>query len=394
MGVFKFYNRFVEIVKDLSKKDYIFYGNDNLLPNKLLRYINESGTAKQCVTKIAEYIEADGFVSDLTALHRFNKEQKGDDFLSDIAQQDSIFSAFALLVKRNGFDEEVEAEVLPFDKIRRDKTSGYWYNPNVGNIKYKENEWQFYPTYNPKATNVAATYPQGEIAYFYRKSADNPYYPIPDYYAGIEDIITSSELSKMDLEMSLNGFMTSGIITFIGNPNQVIEGSRNMTLLQHYDEMMQEFTGQVKNADGFSGRMSLMTTWANSKEEAPVLQTLDAKAIIDASNAKRDAINRDVCRLFKVHPVLIGFSEATVLGNQQALSNAQKILIDTVNPMQRFITDSLKSVFPKFDFTISQKAPVAVADSVLLEVLTEDEKRRIFWGLEPKEIKIEPNVNI
>jgi hypothetical protein len=127
-----------------------------------------------------------------------------------------------------------------------------------------------------------------------------------------------------------------------------------------------------------------MKLWASNKDEVPVLQSFDAKGVLDASNAKRELINREVCRLFKVPPVLVGFSEATILGNQLALANAQKVLIDTVNPMQRFITDSLKTVF-NMDFSISQKQPVAVADAALLNTLTEDEKRNIFWGLEPIE---------
>jgi hypothetical protein len=35
--VYKFFNRIVEVIDDKSKKDWIFYGYDNLFPNKLLR---------------------------------------------------------------------------------------------------------------------------------------------------------------------------------------------------------------------------------------------------------------------------------------------------------------------------------------------------------------------
>jgi predicted RNA-binding protein with PIN domain len=393
--VYKFFNRIVEVIDDKSKKEWIFYGYDNLFPNKLLRYINESGTAKMCTDKVAEYTEADGFLNDVTFKYQFNKEQKGDDFLTDIAQQVAIFGGFALLVKRNLFNEVKEAEVLSLDKIRKDKNDvkKLWYNKNVGNTQYKDNEWKPYPAFNPNAKNVFAEYPQGEIAYFYKKSADNPHYPVPSYYAGIEDVISSAEISKMDLELALNGFMPSSLITFIGNPNQEIPDSHGKTVDDYYDEVLESFTGGIKDRDGLSDRFSLLKFWASTKDEVPVLQSFDAKGVLDASNAKRDLINREVCRLFKVPPVLVGFSEATILGNQLALANAQKVLIDTVNPMQRFITDSLKTVFPAMDFTISQKTPLAVADPALLDVLTAQEKRRIFWGLEPLTENTTQNVN-
>jgi hypothetical protein len=392
--VYKFFNRIVEVIDDKSKKDWIFYGYDNLFPNKLLRYINESGTAKICVDKIAEYIEADGFQNPATTLYQFNKEQKGDDFLTDISQQTSTFWGFALLIKRNSFNEVKEAEVLSLDKIRKDRhdTKKLWYNKNVGNTQYQEKEWKQYPAFNPKATNVFAEYPQGEIAYFYKKSADNPHYPIPSYYAGIEDVISSAEISKMDLELALNGFMPSSLITFIGNPNQEIPDSHGMTVDDYYDQVLMKFTGAEKDRDGLAGRFSIMKMWAANKDEMPIIQSFDAKGVLEASNAKRELINREVCRLFKVPPVLVGFSEATILGNQLALANAQKVLIDTVNPMQRFITDSLKTVF-NMDFSISQKQPVAVADPALLEDLSPDERRRIFWGLEPKPVNPPQNVN-
>jgi hypothetical protein len=363
------------------------------LPNKCLKYINDSGTAKLCTAKVAEYIEADGFISDIESAKKVNKYQTGDDFLRDIALQVSVFKGFALLVKRNGFDIPVEAEVIAFEKIRRKKDgSGFFYNKNVGNSKYKESEWEFYPSFKLNERGISTQYPQGEIAYFYKKSADNPHYPIPSYYAGIEDVISSAEISKMDLELALNGFMPSSLITFIGNPNQEIPDSHGKTVDDYYDEVLESFTGGVKDRDGLSGRFSLMKLWASNKDEVPVLQSFDAKGVMEASNAKRELINREVCRLFKVPPVLVGFSEATILGNQLALANAQKVLIDTVNPMQRFITDSLKTVF-NMDFAISQKQPVAVADSALLEDLSPDERRRIFWGLEPLTLNPPQNVN-
>jgi hypothetical protein len=86
----------------------------------------------------------------------------------------------------------------------------------------------------------------------------------------------------------------------------------------------------------------------------------------------------------KVPPVLIGFSEATVLGNQQALSNSQKELINTVNSEQRFITECLKTIFSELNLEITQFQPALVADPVLMNYLTEDEIRNIYFGLPPK----------
>jgi hypothetical protein len=174
-------------------------------------------------------------------------------------------------------------------------------------------------------------------------------------------------------------------MTFIGNPNKVIDDQNNRTYKDYIDAQLQEFTGAKKDGDGLSTRFSLLTFWAGSKEEAPIYQPFDSKGIIEASNTKRDLIDRIVCRLMKVHPVLIGFSDATILGNQQALSNAQKELINTVNTDQRFISASLKTIYPDLDFNISQIQPAFVSDANVISKLTEEEIRNIFFGLQPIE---------
>jgi hypothetical protein len=382
MKLMKFLNRFVEIVKDLGSKPYIFYGKDNYLPNKLVKWVNESGTAKLALNKYAQYIEADGFVDETTQQFKFNEHQTGNQFLYDVSIQQSYFKGFALFIQRDGFNKP-KAKVLALDKCRKDKDGeGIWYNPTLFTAKFEEIKWKQYPIY--KRENTILTAPDGEIAYFFKKSAENPYYPIPDYFAGIEDIITSAELSKMDLEITWNGFLTSGSMTFIGNPNQVIEDETGKTYKQYIDDLLTEFTGAKKDGDGLSTRFSLLTFFANNKEEVPIYQPFDTKGIIDASNAKRELIDRNVCRLMKVPPVLIGFSEATVLGNQQALSNSQKELINTVNSDQRFITECLKTIFPELNLEITQFQPALVADPVLMNYLTEDEIRNIYFGLPPK----------
>jgi hypothetical protein len=382
--IHKFVNRFIEIVKDLGSKSWIFYGKDNLLPNKLIKWVNESGTAKLALNKYAQYIDADGFVDERTALTHFNDYQNGDQLLSDISIQQAYFKGFVLFIQRDGFNKIKSTKVIPLDKCRKDKEKDIiWYNPTLFTSKFQEIKWKSYPIFKKENRYIDAQ--EGEIAYFYKKSADNPYYPVPDYYAGIEDIITSSELSKMDLEITWNGFLTSGSMTFIGNPNKVIDDQNNRTYKDYIDAQLQEFTGAKKDGDGLSTRFSLLTFWAGSKEEAPIYQPFDSKGIIEASNTKRDLIDRIVCRLMKVHPVLIGFSDATILGNQQALSNAQKELINTVNTDQRFISASLKTIYPDLDFNISQIQPAFVSDANVISKLTEEEIRNIFFGLEPIE---------
>jgi len=92
--------------------------------------------------------------------------------------------------------------------------------------------------------------------------------------------------------------------------------------------------------------------FAPTKDEITTIQTVDIKPILDASNSKRDVIERSVCRLFGVHPVLCGYSDAAVLGNTQAIANASLELNKVANPFQRLMTDAFRQLYPNVEWEI------------------------------------------
>jgi hypothetical protein len=157
-----------------------------------------------------------------------------------------------------------------------------------------------------------------------------------------------------------------------------------MTELDYVHEDFKQFTGQVKNSEGLSGRFKAMLNFAKTKEEVPVLQTLDIKSILDSSNAKRDVIDRAVCRLFGVHPVLLGYADASVLGNTQSMANASLELNRVVNSAQRMISEAFSKLYDG-DWTISEYTPITYVDPALFPDMTQDERRNKFLGLEPIE---------
>jgi hypothetical protein len=56
-----------------------------------------------------------------------------------------------------------------------------------------------------------------------------------------------------------------------------------------------------------------------------------------------------------VHPVLLGYAEAAVLGNDNAIKQAMAMLRQTVNPVQRLITQAFRNMFGgAIDWTVSE----------------------------------------
>lgn len=405
---FEFFNRFVPTIENKSTHVYL-YGTDDLLPNNNLRMINDCGVAKRCVRKKARYIQGDGFTNEDSAKFMVNDNQTADQLLSHQSSYAAYNEGITFSVQRKADGTMGEVKALAFECVRKMTDGNFTYNPKKGQCDYKgyTSESLTDTTYHPAFFGVKATpdqlklltqkrldgakednkfYKSTEIFYVYEQTADNPNYPVPDYNAGIEDIQNCIEISKVDLECVQNGFMPSGILTTqeIDNVNK---GDDNKTPYDHFEEELKKFTGQKKDANGMSGRFKLLHMMVSNIAEAPTLQNYDAKSILEASNTKRDIIAREVCRLFGVHPILVGFSDAVVLGNTQALSNVIVDFNNYVNPIQRMISQAFKTLYPDKEWMISQHNPITYIPAEVWAKMTDDEIRNVV-GLAPLEKKV------
>ena len=341
---------------------YFRYGWNDNLPLELIEAINNSGVAKKAAKKYAEYIQADGFVSPVASGFKVNSKQTADKFVGIFATSWSYFNAVVIHVSRLGNGRVGKSEVMPLQKFRRGINGTWFYNPTIQTDKYRRDAWvelQDFQgevaTFEAMDINVNHFGGRGEILYVYNGNPfDSGHYGLPDYLAAFEDLKTSSELSKMDYEAVLNGFVLGGIMTFSG-VNETTEGEDGLTDRQRVEEAMTQFTGLQKNKDGLTSRFGVLAHFVETPEQAPTYTATDPKPILEASNTKRDIIERSICRLFGVHPVLLGYSEAAVLGNTNAIEQARKELREAVKPVQGLIQETMATMYGiSIDWTLSE----------------------------------------
>lgn len=402
---YEFVNRFVPVIETF-KSTYL-YGVDDLLPNNNLRYINDCGVAKRCVRKKARYIQGDGFASEQVSKIQVNPKHTADHLLRAISSYVAYNEGFSLQVRRDTTAKIVDVKCIPFQCVRKRTNADLTYNPKKGQQGFRDSDTTIHPEFRKEITSkqyaelMKAYKNQPEILYVYEETADNPNYPVPDYNAGIEDIQTCAEISKMDLELSVNGFMPSAILT-THKIDSVNKDDQGKTPYDYFAEEINKFTGKKKTynpnlyssraresgdislKEGLGGRFNLLHIMASSMAEAPKLDQYDAKTILEGTNSKRDVLAREVCRLFGVHPILAGFSDAQVLGNTQALANVIVELNSYINPIQRMISETFALLYPGQDWTITQFTPISYLPPELMEVLTDNEIREMF-GYEPVE---------
>jgi hypothetical protein len=341
---------------------YFRYGWNDNLPLELIEAINNSGVAKKAAKKYAEYIQADGFVSPVASGFKVNSKQTADKFVGIFATSWSYFNAVVIHVSRLGNGRVGKSEVMPLQKFRRGINGTWFYNPTIQTDKYRRDAWVELQDFQGEVAsfeamdiNVKHFGGRGEVLYVYNGNPfDSGHYGLPDYLAAFEDLKTSSELSKMDYEAVLNGFVLGGIMTFSG-VNETTEGEDGLTDRQRVEEAMTQFTGLQKNKDGLTSRFGVLAHFVETPEQAPTYTATDPKPILEASNTKRDIIERSICRLFGVHPVLLGYSEAAVLGNTNAIEQARKELREAVKPVQGLIQETMATMYgSSIDWTLSE----------------------------------------
>lgn len=371
----------VKITEDKTKGDYL-YGRDNLFPNKLLDVVSDSGTAASCITIKADFIYGDGFADENVGKELVNPNETFDALLDKISPYSSTFEAVVFNVQFGTDGQPAATYNIPFQTVRKKKDGTFKVNPNYGLTDFKEDETIIYKPFNKnqppeeRLAEVAAQIEKhrkqlGQILYVFRETPKAIHYPVPDYFSGIDDVRADAEMSKMEIENAINGFMPSAILTLIGEVDNATEDEDGKTDQDKLDETLMSFTG----AKGGRSKLAVMT--AKTKEAVPVLQSFDAKAMFDAINGATDRLARKVCRHMGVPPVLIGLSTPGQLGNNQELANYMQLFVFTVLKNQKQIIEALNTIYPDKDFSIAPLQLLKYVPDKVWDKLTDDEIRAL-----------------
>jgi hypothetical protein len=395
-----FLDRFIVRRARHTDKDHINYGIGDRLPQEIIELIASNGVALRAMKLRAKYIYGYGFADEVVASMPVANGMNANQLLSKIKTDVAMFQGFAVQVLRKADGTIGEVKHVPFELIRRKENGDFAINVSLGTNKENKENWEDYPRYKGKQLDPEQLQAQlkefgkkAEIAYYWDKDAISYDYPIPDWFASEFDVRTGTELMLLDNEMVTNGFMPSAIMTFVGGIDDEQEDDEGNTAADIRDRSLRQFTGNSRNPEtGKSSRMRLLTFDVDSADQVPKLETFDIEKIITGSVEKRDDINRQICRLFGFHPVLLGYTDPTVLGNQLAIANASEQAAQDVYGDQEMVREAFGDLFDG-DFTISKFVPINYISDKILDDLSPDERRDIA-GYEPIEVNEDVNKSI
>lgn len=392
-------NAVAVIVKNQAN-DYYFFGELDNLPNAIIATVDNSGTATACVNRLQQFIKADGFILEGMDEIKANKYQSLAGLVDDLSTNVSYFQGLALRLVFNNLGQVAKVYCIPISTLRR-KNNGFEYNTLMGELGKFEKDTRFYPEYDPERTPIERAQiiadqielhkeQLGEILYVFKKGLGRYYdkYPIPPFYASIEDIVSDGKISRLDLRNIAQGFRTPVVIS-TGPIDDQNKDEDDKTAQDYFDEALESFTGEDASP--------ILHLKGSTEEFKPTVTTINVAEILDQTDRASDRIAKRVARIMSVPAILVGLGEGGKLGDTNEIKNQMALFSLSVFGMQDMIKqafDMLKPILaleglpPNADFTLSTLKPFDFMPDSVIAGLTIDEQKELF------EIDLESSVSV
>lgn len=326
--------------KEQKGYDWVLFGPNNQFPIDLLEYRNQSAIHDSIIEGKTSLIAGEGFMFGATReesnqyiLENWRQVpfwRKLDRVFWQVARDQETFgySAFEVIysidrtrvVDINWLDA---SRLASGKKNEFDQIDCYYYSENWTNIRQ----------YPPRKIEVFDPNGEGLRQIMFIKYEDNnmDYFALPNYYAALKWIKADALMAEYNLAAINNGFSPSIVFKFYKKPSP--EERR------YNSEAIKAQHGGAKNA----GKAIIL--YADGKELAPDVDTLDATNIDARLLQVSDQIVQQIITAHRCHPQLLGIQTPGKLGFSTELIQSWEIFDKMViRPERKLILDAFKEV--------------------------------------------------
>lgn len=330
----KFESILLPLIKEVRGKEYIFYGEDNLYPQKLIELYNSSSIHHTAIDAIISGIIGQGIETIGDNIVNSDGETL-DEVYEKIGGDFVLFKGFSLNVIWNREGTKIaELFHIPFNNVRsgklndEEKVDEYFYSADWCNIrKYPAKTYRAFHTTDNKGDNA------NQIYYCFNYTPGNDFYPLPEYIGALNDIDLDSRISKFHNANISNGLAPSMFIKF---RNGIPSPEAREEIYREVDET---FSGEVN-----AGRFFLSFSDPGKEMEVTPIENANDSYYITLD----ERVSSRILTAHKISsPLLLGLK----IGATGFSSNADEIevaymhFISTViSPKQRKIMSNLKYV--------------------------------------------------
>jgi hypothetical protein len=363
-------------------EDTILYGEDDALPLRIAKAVQDSPATGSCLDTIAQFIKGSGFSN--PDLMKLRVDEQGTtlwELHCMLADSMALFDGFSVNFKFALNGKITNAYRMSFESVRFVKPVGdskeitmVKYNPYFGTDQHQHIHTKAYPLFDPKAVlnqiqNDKKGFP-GQVFYYGKTHALYKFYPVPRYWRAKKWIYVDGKIQEFHSENLDNGFFQSVLMNVIGDPNAL---SKNPKYQTEYEEdgvkkirpgnttVGQEFNEQMR--ESFSGSKkagSVMVLWSNNKDQSVNVQPFPNNTNSDLFNALQDLTTKNITIGTRVPSILANISEGVSLGSnggemQKAVELMQSRVIEEQQKLMQFYNEIL---LPNMDKATKDKVEI------------------------------------
>jgi hypothetical protein len=326
--------------KEHKGLDWVLFGVNNSFPLELLDYKNSSSIHDSIIESKTSLIAGQGFLFDETRelSNQFIVDnwklvpfwRKLDRIFWQVARDQETFgySCFELIYSMDR-TRIVDINWIDASRIacgKRDEDG------KINHYYYSE-DWK--NTRNSIPKKIEGFDPNGEavrqLMFIQYDDNNMDYYALPNYYSAMRWIKADSLMSEYNLAAINNGFSPSIIFKFYKKPTPE---ERRMNA-----EAIRAQHGGARNA----GKAIIL--YADGKELAPDVDTLDATNIDSRLITVSEQIIQNIISAHRAHPQLLGIQVPGKLGYSSELLQSWEIFNNMViKPERKLILDAFKEV--------------------------------------------------
>lgn len=394
-----------EISTDFQRNysdDTLFYGEDDALPLRIAKAIDESPAASSCIDTIAQFIKGGGFSN--PELGKIKIDKNGTtlwDFHCALADTIALYNGFAVNFKYNDSARITNSYILSFESVRFKKPPEedpyihyIAFNPYFGTDLYNRDHTKTFPVWDPvelkgQLSEQGTQFP-GQVYYWGKTSPLYRFYPVPKYWTGKKWIYIDGRIQEAHAENLDNGWFQSVLMNVIGDPNQP---SQNPKYIDTYPDpsdgavkqrstktVGEEFSDQMQATFSGSKKMgTVQVMWSLNHDDSAKIESFPTNANADLFLALQDLTTKNITIATRVPSILANISEGVSLGSagseiQKAVELMQSRTAEFRTTLENFYNDIL---LPNLAKPITEKISI-VNFNPISEPIQIDDK---FWAI-------------
>jgi hypothetical protein len=385
-------------IKEFTGQDgaYYRYGREDNVINLIVEAVNDSPTARLCVSRLNQFLFGKGFKNLEMAAVPVAPNATMEELVRQAIEYFNYTDGFVIQHKYNKAGESARKYIIPIQYVRKRLSGDFIYRPGYGD-EQGTFMYSFTNMVVPSYDTVRRMSPVeirgmieaqvkryggeqlGAFQYVYIPRVGQLYdkYPMPTHFSGLPLLNADAALALAENNLVSNTFKPQVVIkTSVLDRND--EDKYGMT---EYDRMVDEINRLV-SPDG----SPVMLLESNNPSLIDVIP-LDTKSRMDETEKATERIKKGVAMLFGISPVLIGISTAGKLGDNQEMVNNFKLFNLSLEERRKLLYQALAYAFPEFEESAFEMEPLSLFDYVpdkVIERMTDEQVREAFDIPEPE----------